>query len=64
VIGLVSIGFRIALPRNVSGIVADRSKLISSKLALVANSSCPAPEERTMRETEIQIGNSGLIPEP
>jgi uncharacterized membrane protein YeaQ/YmgE (transglycosylase-associated protein family) len=52
------------LLRNVSGIVADGSKLISSRLALVANSLCPAPEERTMRETEIQIGNSRLIPKP
>jgi hypothetical protein len=26
----------------------------------VADSLCPAQEKRTMRETEVQIGNSGL----
>src|SRR5216683_3073275 len=46
------------------GIVADGSQLISARLALVANSLCLEQEERTMRETEVQIGNSGLIAKP
>ena len=34
--------------------------LISLGPALVANSLCPGQAKRTMRETEVQIGNSGL----
>jgi uncharacterized membrane protein YeaQ/YmgE (transglycosylase-associated protein family) len=52
------------LLRNVSGIVADGSQLISARLALAANSLSTGQEERTMRETEVQIGNSGLIAKP
>jgi len=44
--------------------VADGSHLISAGLALMANWLCPWQEERTMRETEVQIENSGLIAKP
>jgi len=35
--------------------------VMSIGAALVANSLCPEEEEHTMREPEVQIGNSGFI---
>ena len=37
-----------------------RNPTTSLGLALVTNSLCPGQAKRTMRETEVQIGNSGL----
>jgi ATP-dependent Clp protease ATP-binding subunit ClpC len=40
--------------------VSRRNPAISRGIALVANSLCPVQERRTMRESDVQIGNSGL----
>ena len=52
-------------PRQLAGAhhkakTSRRNPAISLGPALVANSLCRGQEKRTMRETEVQIGNSGL----
>jgi hypothetical protein len=40
------------------------ARRISPEPVLAGNSLCPSQEERTMREAEAQIRNSGLIAKP
>jgi hypothetical protein len=54
--------------RQQAGLVRRQTRavgtpLISQGPALVENSLCPGQQEHTMRETEVQIGNSGLLEE-